>query len=63
LAVCAKDPGQLSRQIDDQEKLSFHEMFATWAPEVWRELIPLLAVEFGGDVSRRVITFREGGVR
>lgn len=58
-AVSEKDHGQMSREIDDKEKLSFHEMFATWPPAVWRELIALLAVEFGGEVSR-VITIRDG---
>jgi len=57
-AVSDKDHGQLSREIDDKEKLSFHDMFATWPPAVWRELIALLAVEFGGDVTR-VITMRD----
>jgi hypothetical protein len=56
-AVSDKDHGQLSREIDDKEKLSFHEMYATWPPEVWRELIALLAAEFGGDVQT-VITIR-----
>jgi hypothetical protein len=58
-AVSEKDHGQLSREIDDKEKLSFHEMFATWPPAVWRELIALLALEFGAEVSR-VITMPEG---
>jgi hypothetical protein len=57
-AVSPKDHGQLSRELDDKEKLSFHEMFATWPPAVWHELIALLAVEFGGDVER-VITLRD----
>jgi hypothetical protein len=57
-AVSDKDHGQLSRMIDDKEKLSFHEMFATWPDSVWRELIAILAVEFGGEVTR-VITIRE----
>lgn len=57
-AVSEKDHGQLSREIDDKEKLSFHEMFATWPPEVWLELIALLAKEFGGDVQT-VITLRK----
>lgn len=53
-AVSDKDHGQLSREIDDKEKLSFHEMFATWPPAVWRELIALLAVEFGGAVETTI---------
>lgn len=57
-AVSDKDHGQLSRELDDKEKLSFHEMFATWPPEVWRQLIALLAVEFGGSVEQ-VIKIRE----
>jgi hypothetical protein len=57
-AVSDKDHGQLSREIDDKEKLSFHEMVATWPPSVWRELIALLAVEFGGTVDR-VITLKD----
>jgi hypothetical protein len=57
-AVSDKDHGQLSREIDDKEKLSFHEMFATWPPSVWRELIALLALEFGGTVER-VITLKD----
>jgi len=57
-AVSEKDHGQLSREIDDKEKLSFHEMFATWPAVVWLELIALLAVEFGGT-SKRVITIQE----
>lgn len=57
-AVSDKDHGQLSREIDDKERLSFHDMVATWPPAVWRELIPLLALEFGGDVAR-VITLKE----
>ncbi len=59
-AVSDKDHGQLSREIDDKEKLSFHDMFATWPPAVWRELIALLAVEFGGDV-RIVVTLPRTG--
>jgi len=54
-AVSDKDHGQLSREIDDVEKLSFHEMVATWPPAVWRELLPLLALHFGGT-SARVVT-------
>jgi len=57
-AVSAKDHGQLSREIDDKEKLSFHDMFATWPPAVWRELLPLLVAEFGGTVDR-VMTIPE----
>lgn len=57
-AVSDKDHGQLSREIDDKEKLSFHEMVATWPPEVWIELIALLAKHFGGDVTR-VIRLRD----
>jgi hypothetical protein len=57
-AVSDKDHAQLSRELDDKERLSFHEMFATWPPAVWRELIALLAVEFGGDVQR-VITMKD----
>ena len=57
-AVSDKDHGQLSRMIDDKEKLSFHEMFATWPRAVWRELIPLLAEEHGFEVTR-VITIRD----
>jgi hypothetical protein len=57
-AVSPKNHGQLSREITGQEHLSFHEMFATWPPAVWRELIALLAVEFGGEVSR-VITLKD----
>jgi hypothetical protein len=48
------DHGQISRQIAGVENLSFHHMFATWPPEVWRELLPLLAVEFGVEMSIRV---------
>ncbi len=48
------DHGQISRQIDDKENLSFHHMVATWPPEVWRELLPLLAVEFGGEVTTAI---------
>jgi len=58
-AVSDKDHGQLSREIDDKEKLSFHEMVATWPPAVWRELIPILALEFGGDVQRVITMPRE----
>lgn len=47
------DHGQISRQIAGVENLSFHHMFATWPPEVWRELLPLLALEFGVDISIR----------
>lgn len=57
-AVSGKDHGQLSREIDDKEKLSFHEMFADWPPAVWHELLALLVVEFGGDVSR-VMTLKD----
>lgn len=46
------DHGQVSRQIDDKENLSFHHMFATWPVEFWLELLPLLALEFGGEVDR-----------
>lgn len=48
------DHGQVSRQIDDKENLSFHHLFAVWPPEFWVELIPLLAREFGGEVSRDI---------
>jgi len=48
------DHGQISRQIDGVENLSFHHMFATWPPEVWCELIPLLAAEFGGEVTTTI---------
>ena len=51
-AVSEKDHGQLSRELDDKERLSFHEMFATWPPAVWHELIPLLAAEFGWRIQR-----------
>lgn len=57
-AVSDKDHGQMSREIDDKEKLSFHEMVASWPPAVWRELIALLALEFGGEVER-VVRFKE----
>jgi len=56
-AVSEKDHGQLSREIDGKEKLCFHDMFATWPPAVWLELIALLAEEFGGEVQR-VITLK-----
>jgi hypothetical protein len=56
-AVSDKDHGQLSRELDDKEKLSFHEM-CTWPPAVWRELLPLLILEFGGT-SARVMTLPE----
>lgn len=46
------DHGQVSRQIDDKENLSFHHVFAAWPREVWVELIPLLAAEFGYEVQR-----------
>lgn len=59
-AVSDKDHGQLSREIDDKEKLSFHEMFATWPPAVWHELIALLALEFGGDVTTAITIRRIG---
>lgn len=58
MAVCDKDHGQLSREIDDKEKLSFHEMYARWDAAVWIELIPLLAKEFGMEVER-VIRLKE----
>lgn len=48
------DHGQISRQITGVENLSFHHMFATWPPEVWRELLPLLALEFGGEVNTTI---------
>jgi len=48
------DHGQVSRQIDDKENLSFHAMFATWPVAVWVELIPLLAEQFGYEVERVV---------
>lgn len=48
------DHGQVSRQIDDKENLSYHHMFATWPPEVLRELIALWAVELGGKVEKTI---------
>jgi hypothetical protein len=48
------DHGQVSRQIHDKETLSYHHMFAHWPVEVWLELIPLLAVEFGIEVVQTV---------
>lgn len=53
-AVSDKDHGQLSREIDDKEKLSFHEMYATWPKAVWRELIPELAAKFGFSVKTTI---------
>jgi len=53
-AVSDKDHAQLSREIDGKEKLSFHEMVACWPPAVWVELLPILAVHFGGDVETTI---------
>jgi len=41
--VCGNDAGQLSRKLDGKEKLWFHEMVATWPPDVWCELLVVLA--------------------
>lgn len=53
------DHGQISRQMDDKENLSFHAMFANWPPEYWRELVLLLAVEFGLTVEEKVVRISE----
>lgn len=59
--VTEKDHGQASREIDGKEKLDFHEMIATWPPEVWCELLPLIALEVcpGRFVVERTIAIRE----
>src|SRR2546430_2082175 len=48
--ISDKDHGQFSREVDGKEKLSFHEMVATWPPEVLREIALLLLVLAGADV-------------
>ncbi len=53
-AVCNKDHGQLSREIDDKEKLSVHELFARWSPEVQLEFVTLWLAALGAEVERTV---------
>jgi len=53
------DKAQTSKKISGltDHKLWFHEMVADWPPAVWRELLPLLALEVCGeyfDVKRSV---------
>jgi len=52
---------QIARQIDGKEKLWFHEMVATWPPEVWRELLIVLAqtVCQGRFTVERTLVIRE----
>lgn len=59
--VTEKDHGQASREIDGKEKLDFHEMIATWPPEVWCELLPLIALEVcpGRFTVERTVAIRE----
>lgn len=53
------DHGQISRQMDDKENLSFHHMVATWPAEYMRELVLLLAVYYGLSVEERVVQERQ----
>lgn len=53
-AVCDKDHGQLSREIDDKEKLSVHEIYARWSEEVQLEFVTLWAVKLGAQVERTI---------
>jgi len=55
--ISDKNHGQFSRECDGKEKLSFHEMVATWPPAVLREIALLLLEAGGADVST-VVTMR-----
>jgi hypothetical protein len=59
--IADKDHGQFSRECDGKEKLSFHEMVAEWPADVWRELLPLIALEVcpGKFEVERAITIKE----
>lgn len=61
------DKAQISKKLDgtSPEKLWFHEMLTEWPPEVWRELLPLIALEVcaGQFVVERALTIREEGRR
>ena len=59
--ITDKDHGQASREIDAKEKLDFHEMVEAWPVEVWKELLPLLAVSVCGDAFEveRAVTIKE----
>lgn len=57
------DRPQVSKKLNGEspDKLWFHEMLDDWPPEVWRELLVLIALEVCGgtfDVERSV-TIRE----
>jgi len=58
--ITDKDHGQFSRECDGKEKLSFHEMVATWPRAVLRE-IGLLLLEGGGADVETVVTIRRDG--
>lgn len=53
-AVCDKDHGQLSREINDKEKLSLHEVFARWSPDVQLEFVTLWLAALGANVERTI---------
>jgi hypothetical protein len=57
------DRAQTSKKISgtDDHKLWFHEMIAEWPAEVWRELLPLIALEVcpGKFEVERAVTIKE----
>lgn len=57
------DKAQTSKKLSGvtDHKLWFHEMVADWPVEVWRELIPLLALEVCGEFYEveRAVTIKE----
>jgi hypothetical protein len=56
--ISEKDHGQFSRECDGQEKLSFHEMVATWPPAVMREIALLLLERAGAEVVTTITVRR-----
>jgi hypothetical protein len=63
LKTLADDKGRFTRQLDGTgaDRLWFHAMVAEWPAEVWRELLPLLALEICGDhfEVERSVTIKE----
>lgn len=57
------DKAQTSKKVSGvtDHKLWFHEMLATWPPEVWCELLPLIALEVcpGRFTVERTIAIKE----
>lgn len=57
------DKPQITKRLkgDSPDKLWFHEMLTMWPPEVWCELLPLIALEVcpGRFIVERTIAIKE----